>query len=358
MELKTKSQRILVVRAGAIGDTLMATPLIRALRRRFPDAYLGMISSRTAFDTLRYNPHLDKVFPIKYRHCPIWLSGEKQRVVNYFRNLKLDAILSLEAHSDFTKLACQIGAKRIISYDKSYKCDNLQYLAVDSGKHSIEAHLLAGEILGAEPAGNYLECFYPSEIDEDLRKRLNGLGISEKDLVVGIHAGWGGRRQHPTDTRLKSWSAERFAQVIRWLHEKFDAKVVLTGSTLDRPLNDFIVRAANVPCINLAGQLSLLESAALIRRMNLYISIDSGPAHLAAAVGTPLIALLGPGIITADAPLAANAPLKILYSPPPCAPCYGTALMKSCRDNICMKRIEVRDVINAVEQILGQKSEI
>lgn len=351
-----KSPRILIIRSGAIGDTLMVTPLIRALRRQFPDAYLGMISSQTAFDVLRYNPHLNEVFPVTYRHFPIWLSYQKQQIVRHFRKLKLDIILSLEAHSDFTKLACQIGAKKILTYDENFQCDNLQYFPAVSNRHSVETHLLAGEICGVKSDGNYLECFYPSEIDDALRKRLINLGIDEKDLVVGIHAGWGSRQQHPTNTRLRSWSAERFAEVARWVYENYGAKIVLTGTKTDRPLNDFIIQASNVPCLNLAGQFSLVESAALIQRMSLYLTIDSGPAHLAAAIGTPVITLWGPGIITATAPLAGKGPVKILYSPPPCAPCYGTPQMKSCQDNICMKQITVEDVKTAIEQMLNENA--
>ena len=98
--------------------------------------------------------------------------------------------------------------------------------------------------------------------------------------------------------------------------------------------------------------------AALIRRMDLYITIDSGPAHVAAALGTPLITLWGPGIIQATAPRAGNGPVRILYSPPPCAPCYGTPLMKSCQDNVCMKQISVAEVITTAEQMLDSHSRV
>ena len=77
-----KSPRILVIRAGAIGDTLMATPLLRAVRQAYPNAYLGAICSSTAFNVLRCNPHLDEVFPITHRHLPGFLSLEKRRIAN------------------------------------------------------------------------------------------------------------------------------------------------------------------------------------------------------------------------------------------------------------------------------------
>ncbi len=340
------------MRAGAIGDTLMATPLLRSLRETYPNAYLGAICSGTAYDVLRYNPHLDEAFPLNYRHMPKWLSFEKRRLIRHFRPLELDSILSLEANPIFTKLACRMGAERIITYGDSHLCDSLETLNMVENEHSIETHLRAGESIGAKAAGVDMEFHYPPEMDLALQKRLQNNGICQNDLVIGIHAGWGGRRQHPTDTRLRSWPADRFALVVRRLSETLEAKIVLTGSGTDRPLNEFIANSANVQCLNLAGQHSLLESAALIRRMNLYITIDSGPAHIAAALGTPLITLWGPGIFRATAPISEKSSVKIIRSPPRCAPCYGTPLMKSCRDNICMKQIGVEEVINKAEELL------
>ena len=349
-----KSPRILVIRAGAIGDTLMATPLLRAIRQTYPNAYLGAICSDTAFDVLRYNPHLDEVFPIAHRHLPNWLSLEKRRIARHFRSLRLDTILSLEANPEFTNLASRISAKRIFTYSRSDVGGNIALLEWDVNEHSIESHLRAGKSIGTKSAGIDMEFHYPAGIDDALRQKLRENEIGESDLVIGIHAGWGSRRQHPTDTRLRSWPAERFSEVARWLRENFNAKIVLTGSVTDRPLNKFIAGSAGVDCLNLAGRLSLIESAALIRRMDLYITIDSGPAHLAAALGTPLITLWGPGIFTATAPMSEKSPVEIIRSPPACAPCYGTNYMKSCTDNICMKRIGVNDLKVAVESMLAK----
>lgn len=351
-----KSPRILVMRAGAIGDTLMATPLLRAIRQTYPSAYLGAICSSTSFDVLRYNPHLDEVFSITHRHLPGFLSLEKRRIANHFRSLRLDSILCLEASAEFTNFACRIGAKRIFTYSRSEPSGSIELLEWDVNEHSIESHLRSGRSIGAENAGKDMEFHYPAEIDAALRQKLKENQIEESDLVIGIHAGWGGRRQHPTDTRLRSWPADRFSEVVGWLKEQFNATIVLTGSATDYPLNEYIAKSSGVDCLNLAGTLTLLESAALIWRMNLYITIDSGPAHMAAALGTPLVTLWGPGIFTATAPVSEKSPIEIIRSPPLCAPCYGTNYMKSCTDNICMKQIEVDDLKAAVKKIL-EKSE-
>src|SRR5690242_1254401 len=109
--------RILVVRAGAIGDTLFATPLVRALRRTYPEAYLVFLCSEPAFDLMRYNPHLDRVLKLGDRHVPAWLSREKSRLFGELRNLHLDWAIILESHARLLDLARGAAAVRTIAYN-------------------------------------------------------------------------------------------------------------------------------------------------------------------------------------------------------------------------------------------------
>lgn len=204
-----------------------------------------------------------------------------------------------------------------------------------------------------------MELYYPAVLDAAVRERLAGAGVADGDLLVGIHAGWGGesrrgsRRQALEDTRLRSWPPGRFAEVARWLAEQAGARIVLTGAAADQPLTEFIAQQSKMACLNFAGKLSLLELAALIRRLDVYLTVDSGPAHMAAALGTPLVTLWGPGILEQTRPLAGRGPVRLLYKRVHCAPCYGTPLVKSCQDNICMKQIEVAEVVEAVGNMLA-----
>lgn len=340
----------MILRAGAIGDTLMVTPLVRALRRTFPHAYLIFLCSRTAQDILCHNPHLDRVIALAYRHLPIWLSPEKLRILRYLRHLKLDGVLALESRPRLLDVVCRAGAARVVGYGYLPDGKGFERVRFDPRRHCIENHLRAAEGLGLQAAGPEMELFYPSEWDEALRKRLARAGIQEEDCLLGIHPGWGGRKYPLHQTRLRSWPAHNFAHVIQGVVKTMGARVVLTGSAADRSLAEYIARLAAVPSLNLAGELTVLELAALIRRLHLYLTVDSGPAHMAAALGTPLITLWGPGVLEQTAPLAGRGPVRILYHRVQCAPCYGTLRMKICQDNICMKQIEAAEVLEAVGQ--------
>ncbi len=349
----SRQPRILIVRSGAIGDTLMTTPLIRALRHAFPEAYLTFLCSNGARDVLAHNRSLDRVAGLAYRHAPAALSPEKRHLIASLRELHLDCAIVLESHPSFLDLARRVQAKRVVAYGV-LEGTHIDKAGFDPKRHSIENHLRVGEdFLGAPSAGLEMELYYPEPVRAAVAGRLAQAGIQPGDIVVGLHAGWGGRAQSFEETRLRSWPPQRFAAVARWLVESAGARVVLTGSSNDRPLNQYIAAQASVPCLDLAGSLSVLELAALIGRFNAYVSIDSGPAHMAAALGTPLICLWGPGIFEQTRPLTERGIVRLIRHAVPCAPCYGTPLLKQCTDNICMKRIEVEEVREAVTAALA-----
>ena len=350
-----KRLRILVVRAGAIGDTLFATPLVRALRRTYPEAYLIFLCSQPAYDVMRYNAHLDQVFALDDRHVPVWLSPQKWRLFGELGRLDLDWAIFLESHRTLIDLARRAAACHTIAYKPVTGLRGFEQAGFDPKKHAIENNLGAARPLALVPSGLEMELHYPASFDDRVEDRLQGLGIRAGDRVVGIHAGWGrGKRNHSIEeTRLRSWPPDRFARIARWLVESTGAQVLLTGSRADKPLTAFIAREAAIPCLDLAGELSVLELAALIRRLNLYVTVESGPAHMAAALGTPLITLVGPSIWEQTRPLVSAGPLRVLYERVHCAPCYNTSLMKSCRDNICMKQIQFSQVQEAIRDILA-----
>jgi len=345
--------RVLIVRAGAIGDTLMATPLVRAVRRTFPQCHLVFLCSAAALDVVRHNPHVDQAIPVAYRHLPAWLSSEKSLIHRSLRNLDLDWALVLESHPSFIDLARKGGAARIIAYSGDDPAQGFEPARFDPQKHSIENHLELARPLGLRPDGLQMELNYPPETNDVVARRMELAGVARDDCLVGIHAGWGGRTRTPGQTRLRSWPPDRFAEVVRWLVKERGVRVALTGSAGDRTLVRYIARAAEAPCLDLAGQLSLTELAALIRRMNAYLTVDSGPAHMAAALGTSLVTLWGPGIFEQTAPISPGNPPRILYHRVACAPCYGTRVMKTCKDNICMKEIQVEEVQKALDEVLS-----
>lgn len=332
--------RILVIRAGALGDTLMATPVVTALKDRHPDATVDVLVSAAAAPLLQGVAAIHEVWPLHQRNVPYWLSIEKLALASRLRAARYDLAVVLEHARRYYELAGRARARRTIGFRET---------RFDPALHSIANNLRAA---GFEDFAARSWRMLITPVDEswavarEIRRRHPG-------PVVGFHAGYGpaGRKKNQ-EQRLRGWPLEHFAEVGRWLVEH-GAAIVLNGSPEDRPT---VARlAAMLPrerVFDFTGQLTLRESVWLIRNLDLLVSVDSGPAHMAAALGTPLIVLWGPGILEQTRPVENGGPVEILREAVPCAPCYGTPLMRTCRDNICMQRISPARAIAAIERQL------
>jgi ADP-heptose:LPS heptosyltransferase len=333
--------RILVVGAGARGDTLMATPVVTALHERYPQSSIDFLASAAAAPLLEGVPEIHEVLTLEQRNVPYWVSFEKMHLVSRLRAACYDLAVVLEHAGRYYELPERAGVRRVIGFRDT---------RFDPALHSIANNLrAAGFDDFAERSPRMLISAACHQLP-DFAQLVTGTVAAPR---VGLHVGYGpARRKKNQEQRLRGWPLDNFAAVGSWLIER-GATVVLNGGPGDRETVERL--EAMLPqegVLNFTGRLTLCESVALIRNLDLLVSVDSGPAHIAAAVGTPLIVLWGPGILEQTRPIADRAPVDILREAVPCAPCYGTPLMKTCRDNICMQRITPARVIAAVESRL------
>src|SRR5579863_1366748 len=192
-----KGPRILVVRVGAMGDTLFATPLVRAVRRTYPDAYVAFLCSEPAYEVMKYNPHVDRVLTLGDRHVPAWLSLEKKRLFRELKESHFDWALVLESHPRLVDLARRAHARRTIAYKPVPGLEGFQQAGFDPKKHAIENNLAVAGALALNYSGLEMDLHYPAEFDARIEQRLAASGIARDDRLAGVHAGWGrGKRDH------------------------------------------------------------------------------------------------------------------------------------------------------------------
>jgi ADP-heptose:LPS heptosyltransferase len=164
---------------------------------------------------------------------------------------------------------------------------------------------------------------------------------------IGVHAS-GGRES-------KQWHLDRFAEVARTLARERDATIVLTGSMGDRPFVDGVKRGlSDVRVIDAAGDLDLVVLAALLAKLDLFVTSDTGPMHIAAAVGTPVVALFGPADPRRYGPLTEQR--RVVRVDLPCSPCGQVRLPpERCRGHVpdCMDGITVSAVVTAASELIG-----
>jgi ADP-heptose:LPS heptosyltransferase len=340
----SEPERILVVRAGALGDTLMVTPLLRALRERFVDAEIDVLCSELARPLLELTPGLGRLFSLKWRNLPYRVSPEKRTLARELSRRRYAFAVLLERAPRYRKLIEEAELSSIRSFRET---------PFDPASHAVRNNLRAAGLDDAESSHD-MEVFLSSSDRDRAAELLGELGAGEAS--VGLHIGYGPRaKKRAQSERLKGWALERFVELGHRLAERNRA-LVLTGSPEDRGDVDAVASklSSSARVANLAGRTSVRELAAVIERLDLFVSVDSGPAHLAAAVGTPLIVLWGPAILEQVCPISSRSPVSVLRHPPPCAPCYDTPLMKTCRRNICMEAITPGEVALEVDRLLSR----
>jgi len=345
------SKNILIVRIGAVGDVLMATPLVSAIRRAYPDSHIGFLTSHYAMPLLQYNKEIDALYSIKYRKLPFWLSREKQRLTNEMRKKKWDVIFLLESNPIFASLIKKFNAEAVYGFKgetNGYLTDSIPFLP-DS--HVISNFLKLGSLLGKDFDEFPMKLSWNDAAAEKVKTILNKLPYSYPRIA--IHAGFGpsGKRGRKA-IGVRSWPIDRFKETIVRLNKKTGASFILTGTAEEFTTNESITKGLKFPLLNLAGQTTIPELGALLKEMDMLISIDSSPAHIAAAVGTPLIVLWGPSIEAKMKPMSLNSSVVIINKNLPCSPCYETPRKDSCRNNICMKEIHVEEVVEAAIKLL------
>ncbi len=314
----------------------MVTPLLRVLRAKHSEAEIDVLCSRLGADLLELTPGVARRFALAYRNLPYALSPEKWRLSRELRERGYDFAVLLERAERYRRLLERAGIREIRSFRET---------PFDPRAHAILNNLRAA---GFEDGFSTDMEVFLSESDRERASELLGDAPQPR---IGIHAGYGprGKKRHQSE-RLKGWSSDNFSEVAARLLAR-GASVVLTGSREDR-VDVEAIRSRVPAAASLAGRTSTRELAAVIEKLDVFVSVDSGPAHLAAAVGTPLVVLWGPAILEQVRPLSTRSPVALLRHPPPCAPCYDTPLMKTCPRNVCMESISPGEVLGRVDFLL------
>ena len=319
--------RILIVSTTALGDTLWATPAIENLRRSFPKAYLAVLTAPIGGEVFQSNPHIDQIFilkePLLPRFFSLWRTLYKEQ---------FDTVLLFHASQRLTLPLCSLlGASRIIGTAGMNKgLDSLLTEPLGShAQHEIVRRLNIAQSIGAQTPIETLSFFL--EPSERLPPRPQGPSIA-------LHPG--------SKDAFKRWPAENFIALGRRLKEAFSCEILITGTREERPLMEQIAQQIPGALID-ASHRSLRQFAALLQQIDLLISNDTGPVHLACALGRPVVAIYSSTDPFLCGPhKAPNA--TVISRRPTCDPC----LKRKCRDPFCFLQIGPEEVFKAAVQKL------
>lgn len=279
--------RILIIRLSAIGDVIHGLPVLCALRQALPSAFLGWVVEGRAGDLLEGHPALDALVRVPRR----WLKSPREvlQLRRRLRELEFDTTIDLQGLTKSGIAAWLSGASRRIGKAGADARELSRWLNNElvpcGGRHVIEHYLDLLRPLGIQSPTVRFDL---PERTDDARMAdafLQGEGLNRgRFALLNPGAGW------PS----KLWPAERYGQLARHLAARYGLpSVAVWGGDEERPLAEAIV-AASGHHARLAPRTSMTELAALCRRAALFVGSDTGPMHLAAAVGTPTVSLHGP----------------------------------------------------------------
>jgi ADP-heptose:LPS heptosyltransferase len=330
-------RRILLVLLTPIGDTLFATPAIRALRRAYPDARIAALVWRANRAVLENKPDVDEIVMLR----------PSAGLLRHLRRERYELAVHFAPFHDY--LGPLLGIRRRLTLPVPW----LFWLLPHANRrwrlgHAREHYLDVLRPLGI-PAEHKRTVLKISGRQEAFAEQfLAENGYKPGDLLVGMHAGGIGFKG------AKRWLPEGFAWVARQLGQP---RLVFFGSPEDSELSRAIV-AAGVPdgYIDACGRLSLSESIGVLARMDLFIGNDAGPLHLAAASGVPVVGIYGPTNVLAFHPIGEK--VRAVYGPAPCPADYGFIGNRSlwhrrrCRGE-CLDSVDPADVAAAAQELLA-----
>ena len=339
-------RRILVREVNWIGDAVLTLPALEALDGRFPQAEIALLARCWVGGLFAGHPAVDRIIEYRTEDAHRGLRG-RWRLARELREGRFDLAVMFPNSLDAALAPWLAGIPRRVGYPR----DGRRWLlthpvpkqSAAPGRHQVERYLAIVRALGGDGTP-ILRLPVSDEARRKSDRLLREHGIAADDLLVALNPG-------SVYGSAKRWPADRFAAVADGLVESRGARILLIGSEGERPVLDQVAARMRRPAVNLGGRTDLVTLVGVLERVRLLVSNDAGAMHVAAAVGTPVLAVFGPTDAVATGPLGRFA--RVVREPVPCSPC----LLRECPiDHRCMTRITADQVLQNALELLEASS--
>jgi lipopolysaccharide heptosyltransferase II len=349
---RSREPRVLVVKLDHVGDVILATPAIAALREARPNDPIDVLISPGSSVALEGNPHIERILYYdspRFRRTRLPDQASPIRVIRDVARGGYSTIVELRGDWWTLLLPFLAGTSRRLDRGSVRLGDWITRRVsgawrVRAPVHEVETNLkVVRPLLGGRIAAPVAVEIYPAETArKETAHKLEGLGVDFREPIICVHPG--------ASWRPKAWRPERFAVIADWFQEHYHAQVVFVGSPEERDI-EAAVRASvkGRRAFWLAGLLTWQELPALLERARLFIGNDSGPAHVAAALGIPSVVLFGSQEPDRFRPWSERS--IALHHRVHCCPCRQDVCVHP--ENPCVNLIEIEEVKAHVRRILG-----
>ncbi|MCL2335460.1 MAG: DUF374 domain-containing protein [Endomicrobia bacterium] len=339
--------KILIVQPSRLGDIVFALPVLAAIKRKYPKARISWIVDERCAEILEGSPHLENIFIWdRRRHSPLYYRELKKKL----RTQQFDVSIDLHGLAKSAMLVRLAKAKYKIASSSTNGMREFSWLFSKEIKntaeaaHCVDRHMSAAKYLGCDETIEY-PIYIPDSAFESVKEKLLSEGVDLSKLM-GIHpgGGWTSRR----------WGTANFAALAKRAKNELAADIVLVGGreggSSEKGLNEEIVAAAGVKICDMTGKFTLKELCAFFKLCRVFVGNEAGPMHIATALGTKAVAILGPTNAKRTGPYKGNT--HVLQHKVPCQPCRN----RNCKDPVCMKSVTVDEVFEALKrQIIDKK---
>ena len=339
------ARRVLIVKPSALGDVVQALPLLDVLRANLPDAKIGWLVNRSCADIIADDPRLSELLVFERDHWadPRKLVANFSSLFWFFERLELaryDAVIDLQGLLRSGVMALATTARMRVGLstarERSEMFYNVRIEVPDKRMHAVDRYLLVADALGLRRGEPVFDLHVDPPAAERVRERLPDAGAGPL-VVITPGARW------PS----KLWPSKRFAAVADALVATVGARVVIAGAEGDRERARRVRSHMNREATNLAGETSLKELVALVAEADLLVTNDSGPMHVADALGTPLVAVFGP------TDPARTGPYRQRDGVLRADDCTPACLRRRCADRKCLKAITADMVLQKARERLA-----
>jgi lipopolysaccharide heptosyltransferase I len=364
--------RILLIKPSALGDVVHALPVLVKLRKRYPAARIDWLITPENADLVRCHPALSNVVSFARRDYASFGRSWKGttgvfKLLHTLWHNQYDLVIDL--HGQFRSALFTLATVARVRLGFARSVERIGKIGKEqtprhgwSGAregawiayshripiptldvHAIDRYLWLAPILGFDDAPPDLSIHLPLEAEKGANRLLKNHGLRDDKLAIVVPG---------TIWQTKHWTVGGFAQVGEYLCAN-GFSVLLVGTSRDRPRCEMIHAACSRSC-DLSGQTSLAELAALLRKAAICVTNDSGPMHLAVALGKPVVSVFGPTNPVWVGPYGRAE--AVVRADLPCSGCYLRKLRQCPYDHACMKQLSATTVIERVENILAGRS--
>lgn len=333
--------RILIVHPNWLGDTIISLPFIRAVRENFPHSFIASIAPESCKEVLEECPYLNKIIYFNERTSHRGIP-KKIRFMSGLRREKFDTVFLI--HRSFTRaVICYLaGIKERIGYYTKKRgwllTKNIQPLP-DKEVHRADYYLGILEGVGLKVNSRNYEFFINDSHRVSIEKKLKKAGLKEGERFAVLHPG--------ANEAIRRWPVENFSSLASRITKELGLKVVISGSDKEILLGREAENPSSSKIINFCGKTSLKQLGALFEKSKFVVCGDTGPMHIASAVGAFVICLFGTASPKITGPRGKGEYVIIQKDVGCKIPCYDIF----CSDNRCMKAIGVDDVMREAKKI-------